>query len=439
MTKAPDGALTGRALAMLPNSLALVGSKAGTMALGFLFWLIAARLFAPSEVGLAAAIVAAMMLCTQIALVGLGSALIALLPRELAGPQTLLDCAFTLATGLAVATGLGFLAIAALALGELHVVAASPLYAILFMLATVTGTLGILLDQLSTSLRRGDHALVRGIAFGLAAIASLAVAAKLGAGGSAALLMPWVVAGGLAVTIGIVQVRRSLGGYVPRAMVTRARARRLLATGVPNYALTLAERAPGLVLPVVVIELLSPEANAAWYAAWMMAWVVFIVPIQVGMTLFAEISHERGSLASATRHAVRTALLVGLPVAGALALLAQPMLALLGEEYAAAGVSPLRILLIGLLPLIFVQVYYASCRGTGRLREAIGAAWLTGLAAVGAAALAGSQAGLEAMAVAWVIVQTLSAAFAVVRLRAVRRGQANPARPTPLPAALAAR
>ena len=37
---APDAA---RALTMLPNSLALIGSKTATMGLGFVFWVIAPR------------------------------------------------------------------------------------------------------------------------------------------------------------------------------------------------------------------------------------------------------------------------------------------------------------------------------------------------------------------------------------------------------------
>lgn len=433
MKDAPPPAAA-RALAMFPNALALISSKVSVMGLGFLFWLGAARLFDASDVGLAAAVVAAMMLCTQVAVVGLGSAVIVHLPLDMRRPRALLDSAFTLVTVLALMTGLGFLALAALVFGELHVVADSPLYALLFVLTTVTGTLGILLDQLSTSLRRGDHALVRGIAFGIASLASLACVVALGIGGSGALLVPWGVAGVVAVAIGLLQVRHSLARYLPRPALIRSRALRLLATGAPNYALTLAERMPGLLLPVIVAELLSPATNAAWYMAWMMAWVVFIVPIQVGMTLFAEIAHEPASLPAATKRAVWTALLVGVPAAAALAALAQPLLALLGEEYAGAGAIPLRILVVGLVPLIFVQAYYASCRGTGRLGEAIAAAWVAGLASVGAAALAGSAAGLPAMAVAWVLVQVAAAAFAVVRLREIRNGYA--ARLSPPPAAL---
>jgi len=401
------------------------------------FWLAAARLFGAAEVGLAAAVVAAMMLCTQIALAGIGSAVIALLPKELARPRALLDSAFTLAVGFALLTGLGFLALAALAFGELRVVSESPLFALLFVLATVTGTVGILLDQLSTALRRGDQALVRGFVFGAASLASLAVVAALGATGAAALLAPWVVAGAMAVGLGAVQLRRSLAGYMPRAGLVRSRVRGLLATGMPNYGLTLAERAPGLALPVIVAELLSPETNAVWYMAWMMAWVVFIIPIQVGMTLFAEIAREPGSLPAATRRAVRTALLVGLPAAALLAALAHPLLVLLGEGYAETGAAPLRILVIGLVPLVFVQAYYASCRGTGRLGEAIAAAWLTGLASVAAAAAAGATAGLSAMAAAWLLTQVAAAAFAVLRLRELRRGQGSHACASAHPSALA--
>lgn len=440
---AARAARAGRALSLPANSLTLIGSKVSLMGLGFLFWLAAARLFDAAVVGLAAAVVSAMMLCTQIALVGIGSAVIRLLPGELERPRALLDTAFTIVVATSIATGLGFLALAGAALGELRVVAASPTYALLFVLATLAGTVGILLDQLSTSLRRGDHALLRGVVFGLVALAALAASAALGAEGSRALLAPWVLAGGAALALGALQLRRVLAGYLPRlaGAGAGASARSLLRAGTPNWVLTLAERAPGLVLPIAVVELLSPAANAAWYAAWMMAWVVFIVPIQVGMTLFAEISHEPAALARATRRARRVALGVGLPAAAAVGLLAEPLLGLLGERYAAAGAGPLRILVIGLVPLTLIQLYYAACRGTGRVGEAIAVASIAGLASVAAPATAGAAAGLEAMALAFVLVQAAAAGWAAVRVRALhgpgaaaraplRRRSATAARPS---------
>ena len=80
-----------------------------------------------------------------------------------------------------------------------------------------------------------------------------------------------------------------------------------VAVGCPTTRY-LADRAPGLLLPVLVTELLSPTANAYWYAVWMMAWVVFVIPVQVGMTLFAEASHRPHAIDALVRHAIRSSL-----------------------------------------------------------------------------------------------------------------------------------
>lgn len=58
------------------NSLGLVLGKGIQTAAGFLFWVIAARSASAREVGLTAAAASAVMLCTQVAALGAGSAVI---------------------------------------------------------------------------------------------------------------------------------------------------------------------------------------------------------------------------------------------------------------------------------------------------------------------------------------------------------------------------
>src|SRR5581483_10378449 len=81
----------GRSLPMHLNSIALIAGKMATMGVGFLAWLVAARLFAPADVGLAAGAVSAMMLCVQLALFGAGAAIISLYPQHQQRPAALLD------------------------------------------------------------------------------------------------------------------------------------------------------------------------------------------------------------------------------------------------------------------------------------------------------------------------------------------------------------
>jgi O-antigen/teichoic acid export membrane protein len=392
------------------------------MGLGLVFWLIAARLFEQGEVGVAAGVVAAMMLCTQLGLLGLGSAVIALYPAHRRHPAPLLDSAMTLAALSALLASAGFLLLAGGVFSQLDVAASTPAYAGLFVAASVLGTLGIVFDQTATALRRGDQALARNVVFGVAAVAALAAAATLLPGtGSAQIFMPWALAGVAAFALGAWQLRRALGRYRLRPRLDRRMVRELRGVALRNHLLTVAERSPGLVLPILVTELLSPAANASWYGAWMMAWVIFIVPIQVGLTLFSELAHEPDSCARAVRGGIRTSLAIGTAGALVVAAAADLLLSLLGPSYAEAGATPLRILVLGVVPLTFVQAYFAACRARNRLPEAIVAGWVTGAAAVAAACAAGVATGLVGMAVAWLAVQSCAGAVCAWRLQRLLR------------------
>jgi O-antigen/teichoic acid export membrane protein len=170
-----------------------------------------------------------------------------------------------------------------------------------------------------------------------------------------------------------------------------------------------------------VTELLYPEATAVWYIVWMSAWVVFTAPISIGIAQFAEASRRPEAAAKATGTAVRASLLFGGAGALVLAALADPVLHLLGASYAEAGVMPLRLLLIGVLPLAVVSAYYAHCRAGGSLPEAIAVGTVAALAAVIVPALAGTRYGLDGMALAWVGVQAVVSVWAGFRLWAARK------------------
>jgi O-antigen/teichoic acid export membrane protein len=407
---------------MFANSIALILAKVTTMGLGFLSWLLAARLFEPAEVGLASGAVAAMMLCTQFALLGISSAVIFLYPQHKQKPERLLNTAFSMVGLGALVTALLFLALANIAFQELKVVASIPLFALLFVVMSVLGTAGILLDQVSTAIRRGDHMFVRDLAAGLVTLSVIAVLPML-AGATSALVIfsAWVAGGVTMFLLGSVQLWRSLSRYLYRPRFERPLARQLLGVGLPNYALTLTERAPALVMPIVVTELLSPEINAYWYTVWMMAWVVFIIPIQVGINLFAEASHRPEALGKVIRHGVWSSLGLGIVAAAGLALAAPIALSLLGERYADAGAMPLRILVVTVIPLTFIQAYFATCRARRKLREAVLTGIVSGLVAVTAAAAAGIEYGLTGMASAWLAAQLATGLWSLWRLWAISR------------------
>jgi O-antigen/teichoic acid export membrane protein len=304
-------------------------------------------------------------------------------------------------------------------------VAVEPAYALLFLSLAVFGTLGVLFDQASTARRQGILVMMRGVAAGFVTLVAVAIIGLAGTDTTSVAIFAAWVAGGLVTALGgFWTMRRVVPSYRYRPVADRALSGEVISVGLPNYALTLAERSPGFVLPVVVVELLSPADNAAWYVAWMMAWVVFIIPIQIGMTSFAEIARAPERTPKIVRDGIRTSLGLGALAALALAVLAQPILSLLGEAYVAAAETPLRILLLGFLPLTFIQAYFSLCRAQRRLGQAIVLAVIDAVASILIPALAAPSTGLVGMAMAWLLLQVAVAFVALARLRSLTRPSA---------------
>ena len=100
--KRPRYSLWARALALLgqplfANAGYLTGVNLVAGLAGFLFWSLAARLYQPQEVGVASAIISAVVLLAGVASLGVGAGLIRFLP-EARRPRRLLNSAFTLTT-----------------------------------------------------------------------------------------------------------------------------------------------------------------------------------------------------------------------------------------------------------------------------------------------------------------------------------------------------
>jgi O-antigen/teichoic acid export membrane protein len=130
--------------------------------------------------------------------------------------------------------------------------------------------------------------------------------------------------------------------------------------------------------------------------------------------------HGPDQVAHHARRALTASLALGVPAALALAVLADPFLSLMGAGYAGAGATPLRILVLGIVPVSILHTYYGVCRARpGRLREAIVTAAAGSAAALVASAAAASSWGLAGMAWAWVAGLAPAGAWAAWRLHRI--------------------
>jgi O-antigen/teichoic acid export membrane protein len=400
------------------GSMWLLIGKGFQMGAGFLFWIVAARAASVVDVGVAAASVSAVIMCTQIGVLGSGSAVIMALGRG-EPPRQTLDTAFTLVTVAATVTAGGYLAISSLSGSEALPGTDRGVFAVLFLACALFGTVLICQDQVSIALHHTEGAATRYAVGGALTLAVVLAVANLLPLSPTGLVACWSVGSAAAVLVGVVQLHR-WAGYHYRPSLHLGRLRRMTRIGVSNQMLTLTERLPPALIPVVLAHFASPTATAYWYPAWMMAWAAFTAPISVGMVQFADLvrAPERA------REIVRSGVVWSLVLGGALCLVlvvgADVFLSLLGEGYAEASVTALRVLVIGLVPFVVIQAYNAQCRALSRTREATVLGMLVMAAVcVGTAVLAGR--GTTAVAVLWVGCTGAAALWAGYRLRVLLR------------------
>lgn len=415
-------------LSMVHSSVAMISGRVANMAFGLGFWVLASRSFPTHSVGLTAGVVAALLVCVQLSLVGLDSSFISHFPRHRLQLDALLDTSISMVLGASVLVAGGFLMLTTGVFDELRVVSDDPWYGAMFVVTAAAATVGYFFDQVSMAQGRGDHVFVRSGVNGLLKVGPLVVLAALGlASSSQALFSLWLVGAVAAAATGLWQFWHTANGYWFRPRIHRHLARGLIGAGVPHHALTLADRLPGLLLPILVLELLSPTQNAYWYGSWMAALVVYFIPMSIGIGLFAEITNRPEEARAQIGRAMKAALGLGAPVAVLVAITAPVLLRVLGPEYAGAGSAPLRLLMLAVVPMTFVHVYYAVCRATGRLREAVALSGSAGLLMLAATVVVAPAGGLAAIATAWIVIQTGAAAFAARRLKELMRASAVPA------------
>jgi O-antigen/teichoic acid export membrane protein len=414
-----------RVLSLHANAIALLSHIVVSAAFGYLSWLFVARLIEADAVGVSAAAVSAALLCSQFAVFGLGTSVITFLPAQLRDPATLLNTFFTIVLVAGSLCGVAFVVIAAAFFEQLGVLGSDYVIGLWFVGLVITTTVLLLLDGTSVAIRRADFALVRGLAAGALKLGVLVVAWAASLLSTAAIVFAWFASTLAVCLIGYRQVRSVFPDYRYLARVDGRTVRDALRNGLANHLLNLSKWGPALVIPVIVAETLSPSENAYWYGAWMIAFLVRFVPFATAQAAFAEITNGAVSLASGIRRSVWSTTAFTLVPTLAVVAFAHPMLSLMGPRYAEAGTTPLRLLVLGVIPQVALELYVMTRRVMLRLTEPNIVFVLSGIASIIAAAYGAHVGGLVGVAVGWLAVDAAVGLWAALRVFQLARASSS--------------
>jgi hypothetical protein len=224
-------------------------------------------------------------------------------------------------------------------------------------------------DEATIGLMRGGLQLTRNVALSITKMAALPGCALIlhdlfGVG----IELSWVL--GTVVSLLPVMIMIKRGGasilYRPDWQSFRQLGKVTLAHNWLNLAINI----PPKLIPVLVVVVVSPSSNAAYYVAAMLVGFLGMVPMHLSTVLFAIASAAPEMISEKLRFVLRTSVLVGIPGGLILGLSGHFVLAIFGSSYARLGTGPLWLLIVCFVPGIPNIVYIAVCRATGRVNQA---------------------------------------------------------------------
>ena len=395
---------------LMRNGYALVMSAAVTSGLGLIYWILAARLYTTEQVGIGAALISTLLTLCNFAQLNLGNVLNRFLPVAGVRTSKLILFSYAMGTATTAVVSSGFVLTAKVFAPSLGFLSNDISAAIWFVAASIVWTLFVLQDGVLAGLRQSVWIpLENGIyaVFKIGLLALFAGATYLGSGIFAAWIIPLpiIVAG-----VNLFIFRQLISLNIPKSPTAAAINIRGMARFFGwDYAGTVALMLALGAAPLIVLNLVGPEAIAVYYLAWTIAYSLYLIGRSMGISLLAEgaANIDRiGVLAADALVHTMLLLAVGLVIVIAGAPL---IMALFGPHYAKEGVGLLRVLALSCLPWSLVTIYLAVARANGHLIVVAIVQMATLVLALGLGTQLVHTMGAFGMGLAWLATHTIVA------------------------------
>lgn len=337
-----------RSLSLVSSSFFIMASVVVSSVLGFVYWLIAARLVDKPSIGVATASVAAVSLTGLVASFGLAPFLLHNLPRSSGGAWDRLFSRVTaLVALLGLAAGLVLVPVLLRLSPSFHTVAGGAQGMAVIVPYVMSQMLAVALDAVCLSERRADLLFARAVLFSVLKLAILPLVLVWGASPSLMIVFGWGLSGLVSTSVVFFYlVRRVRPEYRVVVQGTWGSPSDTFREVSTHWLTSLGGQLPQFALPVVVLVRGGPTASATFFVGWSIGSMLFIVSSASAQALLVEGRHGDQPLESLLR---TTALVIGrLQVPGVLGLLViGPMLpAFFGDSYAHSATGLIRLLAI---------------------------------------------------------------------------------------------
>ncbi len=328
---------------LFKNSFYIMLTSISTAGFGFLFWMLAARLYTAEEVGIATALISSMTLIVLLSKVGMDSSIIRFIPKG--DKNSVFNTSIIVTTFSSLCLGIIFIMGVKIFSPELQFLK-SPENAILYIMYIVANSLATTAGITFLSLRKAECQFIQSIvsASRILFLILLIPIGKMGIFSAVGLsfILSFIFASIFFEKIGI-----KLKFVVDKEFLKNS-----FHYSADNYLISLFLSAPNQIIPLIALNKLGEEATAYYYITFAIASLLFMIPNSLSTSLFIEGSHGENLRKNAIK-SLTASFAILIPSIILLYFGGDWLLGLVGKDYSDKGTKLLQIIIF---TSIFISV-----------------------------------------------------------------------------------
>jgi O-antigen/teichoic acid export membrane protein len=393
------------------NSIFLLLSTYVQAGFGFFFWLIASHLYAPSDVGLATALISALSLLSTISLLGMDNSLIRYFSTN-QNTKKFINFAFSVVTIGSLIAGIIYVLGIHIFSRKLLFVGSPPSHAILSIFIVLASSLYTISDYVFIALKQSGYVFAKSIILSIVK-----------------LILPLVFlsekAYGLFLATGIAMLCSFLFSVIILAKNNHYRFRPSLDKEYlkltykfagSNYVAGLLESLPASILPILIVNHFPAKNAAYFYIAFMVANLLYRIPVVVTQSFFAASADKRTVDNAKIIHALKTLGLFLLPAIAVLILCGHLILILFGKSYASGGSTLLIYFSVAAIPISAGYILETILRIQHKNKKLVSSSLVRAISIL-LISYGFTKMGLSGIGAGWLIGQCVAAGWLVLIMR----------------------
>lgn len=388
------------------NSYFLMGSSAAVALIGVVFWIVVARLYPPEEVGLATALISAIGLLGIFSKLGFDFALIRFLPQE-GDKRGLINSCFTIAGFFSLLLAIIFVAGLSFWSPALLFVQKDVTILLLFIMLTPTYSVLMLLGSAFVGMRSAKFSFAQNLIASALKLPFPIILVSLGVLG---IFLSWGIGSCVALMASFfLFLPRLVSKYRPVPVIKRRVVTDMVHFSAGNYVAEIFDSVPGLLLPLMIVNVLSAEMGAYFFMAWAISRLLVAIPVSTTASLLAEGSHDPTKFRKDVIRSIKFASILLIPAIAGIFIIGDKLLLLFGTEYSQNALKLLWILALSAIPLTITRVYVTIKRVQLKMIPVIFVYVFTAIGSLIASYLLMVNVGLLGIGIAWLAVQSIMA------------------------------